>query len=416
MAFADKYILKKAITSYSVKKNPNNNLKIIIVIPCYNEDKIIDTILSVKNNNYNDNLYEIIIVINHSINDKIQIKNNNIKTLEQLNNNIKKNNWNNIFCIKAFDLPPKKSGVGFARKIGMDLAIKRFNDINNNKGIIVSLDADTLVKQNYLSEIDKLFSKNNIEGVSIYFEHQLNNKHINTKQDNAILLYELHLRYFVLSLKFIGYQNVFHTVGSAFAITSLTYAKYGGMVTKKAGEDFYFINKIASNGKFKYLTKTTVYPSSRESDRVPFGTGPEVTKIIKNDSLLTYDFNSFLDLKDFINNFNWFYKISEQDYKNICKNLPENLVDFLNQNNFFDNITKISTNSTNIHTFKKAFFKWFSVFRVIKFLNLSHTVKYQKKDIISQVKIYLQFTNNHNNITDNYKLLQLMRFIDYNNA
>ncbi len=416
MAFADKYILKKAITSYSVKKNPNNNLKIIIVIPCYNEDKIIDTILSVKNNNYNDNLYEIIIVINHSINDKIQIKNNNIKTLEQLNNNIKKNNWNNIFCIKAFDLPPKKSGVGFARKIGMDLAIKRFNDINNNKGIIVSLDADTLVKKNYLSEIDKIFSKNNIEGVSIYFEHQLNNKHINTKQDNAILLYELHLRYFVLSLKFIGYQNVFHTVGSAFAITSLTYAKYGGMVTKKAGEDFYFINKIASNGKFKYLTKTTVYPSSRESDRVPFGTGPEVTKIIKNDSLLTYDFNSFLDLKDFINNFNWFYKISEQDYKNICKNLPENLVDFLNQNNFFDNITKISTNSTNIHTFKKAFFKWFSVFRVIKFLNLSHTVKYQKKDIISQVKIYLQFTNNHNNITDNYKLLQLMRFIDYNNA
>ena len=226
MAFADKYIVKKAITSFSVLKNPSKDLKIIIVIPCFNEDKIIDTILSVKNNRYDDNLYEIIIVINHSANDNLSIKQFNINTLEQINSRKKNNNWNNVFCIKAFDLPNKKSGVGFARKIGMDLAVRRFNKHNNINGIIVSLDADTLVNKNYLIEIDKIFRQNKIEGVSLYFEHQIDEKNINTKQNSAIILYELYLRYFVLALKYVGYKNVFHTVGSAFAITAYAYVKY----------------------------------------------------------------------------------------------------------------------------------------------------------------------------------------------
>ncbi len=412
MAFAEKYFTKKALTSYRIHKNPNKDLNIIIVIPCYNEDKIIDTILSIKNNFFDDNFFEIIIVINHSIDDSKIIKNKNIETLEQLQRFVKKNNWNNVFCIKAFDLPYNKSGVGFARKIGMDLAVSRFNFLNKPNGIIVSLDADTLVANNYLQEINTTFGNKNIEGFSIYFEHQIDEENVNNAQNQAIILYELHLRYFLLAMKFAGYKNVFHTVGSAFAVTSAAYVKYGGMVTKKAGEDFYFINKISSNGNFGYLKNTTVYPSSRTSDRVPFGTGPEVAKIINTGKFLTYDFNSFLDLKDFINGFHKFYNISEHEYQKIISELPQNLSAFLEQNNFFDNISKISANCTNLDVFKKAFFKWFSVFRVIKFLNFSHTVKYQKQDIILQIKKYLQLIDKNYQSLNNFELLKLIREID----
>ena len=412
MAFANKYLTKKVVKSYSIIENPDKDLKIIIVIPCFNEDKIIDTILSIINNNFSDNLYEIIIVINHAVNDNKVVKGNNVKTLKQLRTFVKENKLNNIFCIKAFDLPVKKSGVGFARKIGMDLAVSRFNLLEKPNGIIVSLDADTLVANNYLTEIEKIFDNKNTEGISIYFEHEIDEKNIKNEQSQAIILYELYLRYFLLAMKFAGYKNVFHTVGSAFAVTAQTYVKYGGMVTKKAGEDFYFINKISSNGKFKYLKTTTVYPSSRASDRVPFGTGPEVAKIINDKKFLTYDFNSFLDIKPFIDNFYKFYNISDIEYSKICRTLSVNLVEFLDNNNFFDNIVKISANCTNINIFEKAFFKWFSVFRVIKFLNFSHTVKYQKQDVVLQVKTYLKQINRYNKQINNFKLLKLIRDID----
>lgn len=43
----------------------------------------------------------------------------------------------------------------------MDEAIRRFNDINRPENFIISLDADTTVMQNYLSELEKLFYNNN---------------------------------------------------------------------------------------------------------------------------------------------------------------------------------------------------------------------------------------------------------------
>ena len=92
--------------------------------------------------------------------------------------------------------------------------------------------------------------------------------------------------------------------------------------------------------------------------------------------------------------------------------MPQNLSAFLEQNNFFDNISKISANCTNLDVFKKAFFKWFSVFRVIKFLNFSHTVKYQKQDIILQIKKYLQLIDKNYQSLNNFELLKLIREID----
>ena len=61
----------------------------------------------------------------------------------------------------------------YARKKGMDEAVRRFNFFEKPDGIIVSLDADTLVPQNYLLEIERYFNNNPQKiGATIAFEHQ----------------------------------------------------------------------------------------------------------------------------------------------------------------------------------------------------------------------------------------------------
>ena len=60
----------------------------------------------------------------------------------------------------------------------------------------------------------------------------------------AVWLYELHLRYYKQALQFTGFPYYYHTIGSAFAVNAEVYCKQGGMNRQKAGEDFYFLQKI----------------------------------------------------------------------------------------------------------------------------------------------------------------------------
>ena len=97
---------------------------------------------------------------------------------------------------------------------------------------------------------------------------------------HAIALYELHLRYYLHSVRSTGYPHAFHTVGSAFAVRADIYCQEGGMNRRQGGEDFYFIQKVAQRGSWSECNETCVYPSPRPSDRVPFGTGPAVARLI----------------------------------------------------------------------------------------------------------------------------------------
>ncbi len=73
------------------------------------------------------------------------------------------------------------------------------------------------------------------------------------------------------------------------------------MNRRKAGEDFYFLHKIIPLGEFREVNTTCVIPSSRESDRVPFGTGAAMRKYVASNesTLLTYAPECFYDLKMF---------------------------------------------------------------------------------------------------------------------
>lgn len=360
---------------------------ISVIIPCYNETNILETLDSLwKCISYEHRLL-IIVIVNHSSNSSVEIINQNKKTIQELTD-YKKKYETNLRRLEFLDVTfaENESGVGTARKIGMDEAIHQYAQ-HQKEGILVSLDADTLCAINYLSEIYRQFNKNpNTNALIINYQHQLNN--LSEKHRLASIQYELYLRYMTLAYRYIGHPNAFHTIGSTFAVSASAYCKQNGMNRRQAGEDFYFLQKIFQLGNCYELNTTCVYPSSRTSDRVPFGTGKAVAELIaKGVELETYSFKAFEELRDFFAKHKKLYKIEKIDYEYIVYNEVGGLIkSWLIENDFFTELEQINNNCASEAMFSKKFFESFSIFQIIKYLNFSHTHFLQKVGIFHAIQ------------------------------
>jgi hypothetical protein len=416
MAFADKYLNRYNNYKPFINSIPSPDLKYIIVIPCYNEPKILNTLQSIFKCNLPLNSIEVIIVINSPEGCNNEILKQNKLTYFEINDWIKRNQDRKIkfYLLNKSEIPKKYAGVGYARKLGMDEAVYRFNLLNIPDGIIISLDADTICEENYLTEIEKVYSRfPEINACVVHFEHIIDEEFLSPQIYSAMVQYELHLRYMRLALKYIGFPYAYHTLGSAFNIKAITYVKQGGMNKRKAGEDFYFLNKIFPLGNIYELKTTCVYPMARPSDRVPFGTGPVISNFLNNNDIIyTYNFEAFNELKNVFDNKN---KLFKADIKFIREfiNIQQNIIsNYLKINNFVDEINRINSISTNINVYNKHFFNWFNAFRIIKFLNFAHRSGYNKVKVSQGVMKIMELfgINYQNNISDEELLLLAREF------
>ena len=99
------------------------------------------------------------------------------------------------------------------------------------------------------------------------------------------MLYELKLHHYVLHLAAIGSPYALHALGSSFAISASAYAAVRGVPLRSAGEDFYLLNKLAKVGAVHRATGAGVTITSRQSSRVPFGTGPAVQHLLETEDM-----------------------------------------------------------------------------------------------------------------------------------
>jgi hypothetical protein len=81
----------------------------------------------------------------------------------------------------------------------------------------------------------------------------------------------------LLNLRRIGSPYAFTAIGSALAVTGKGYRKVGGFPHRASGEDFYLLQKIAKAGRVLTHLPARVYPATRLSSRVPYGTGPALS-------------------------------------------------------------------------------------------------------------------------------------------
>ncbi len=364
----------KALTLFDSSKIKESGL--IIVIPVYLEKDVCKTLDSLRNCIMIEQHVAVLLVVNASILATDDIVSEQKRSVQEIKDYGKTYSSDKLsfYTVEAFDLPKKHFGAGLARKIGMDLAIQHFYDFNCEDGIIVSLDADTTVEKNYLSEIFNWFKYSSKRiACSIYYEHPIRGSEFSDEVYSAITQYELHLRYYVFALKSIGFPYAFHTIGSCFAVRAKAYVKAGGMNRRQGGEEFYFIQKLIQIGGYGELNTTTIQPSPRISNRVPFGTGPSIKNIVsQNDEYLTYNPTAFLDLKKLFDSIDDYFGITEEQYQKVILELPGRVRSFLLNSNFWEEVNNLSNTCSSIHSFRKRFFHIFNAFKLVKYLNYTH--------------------------------------------
>ena len=346
-----------------------DNLSVVVVIPCCNETALINSLNSLLHCDDTIGSVEVITVINASEKANENIVAQNIKThieaLEWASKNQKENI--NFYFIEENSLPKKHAGVGLARKIGMDEAVRRFESINNFDGVILCFDADANCEKNYLVEVENHFKKHpKTPACSIHFEHPLTGDDFSGSIYNGITQYELHLRIYKNGLKYANLPYAFHTIGSSMAVRNDAYQKQNGMNKKKAGEDFYFLQKLIPLGNFTELKTTKVIPSPRVSDRVPFGTGKAMQNWVDDGEPLmqSYAVQSYQDLKQFDKVLSQLY--TANDFK-----IPQVIKAFLVSINWLKDLENIRKNSTNKDRFVQLFYNWFNAFKVLKFMHFA---------------------------------------------
>ncbi|MDP1989387.1 MAG: glycosyltransferase family A protein, partial [Syntrophales bacterium] len=72
----------------------------------------------------------------------------------------------------GLEIPDRDGGVGTARKIGMDAALRIVDARAAGGGVICCLDADTLVEENYLSAFQSYFTRTGDPAVVSAYAHQ----------------------------------------------------------------------------------------------------------------------------------------------------------------------------------------------------------------------------------------------------
>lgn len=173
--------------------------------------------------------------------------------------------------------PPKGLGIGFARKMLMD----HISAVANSNDIIVSMDADTVFHRGYFASVAENFRLNpSAFAVSLPYYHRLSG---DLPLDRALLRYEIYMRSYAINMWRIGSPYCFTALGSAIALPVWAYRAVGGITPKLSGEDFYFLQKIVKTGKLLHWNREIVYPATRLSSRVFFGTGPALIKGITGD-------------------------------------------------------------------------------------------------------------------------------------
>jgi hypothetical protein len=113
----------------------------------------------------------------------------------------------------------------------------------------------------------------------------------------------------------------------------------------------------------KQLNEVLVYPSPRISERVPFGTGPSVKKIIAGNTYPVYNFQLFLLLKDFFDGFGDCYESVQ------LSKIPVEIILFTGEENIIRLIAACRNHSSSKANFIKRMFTVFDAFFVVKFLN-----------------------------------------------
>ena len=261
-----------------------------------------------------------------------------------------------------------KFGVGEARRIGLDLGLSVLTDNHVEEGLLFSLDADTMVEADYLAKVRRHFEETECRSAVVDYAHALPD---DPERRVAIVRYELFLRYHEFGLRLAGSPYAFPTIGSTIVTRCDAYVAAGGMNRRQAGEDFYFLQELVKTGGVGRVNSTTVHPSSRVSDRVPFGTGATISRHLSggDDGSMVYHPTSYRVIGDWLSVIEEGLDHPASDILERAARISTELKAFLVRNDFAESWPKIQQNAPDLDGLGRQFHRWFDGFRTLKLIH-----------------------------------------------
>jgi len=363
----ERYLERRQFYPFGVSEKVSPSLGLVVVIPCFDEPDVGAVLESLAACAAPGCAVEVLVVINAPADAGSDTLAHNDSAARCVRDHAagKFPYWMRGYAIEHNSLPISQAGVGLARKIGMDEAAARLAVTTEGNGVIACLDADCSVAPTYLVRLHEAFRRHpDCPGVSIYFEHP---GLFDTDESihRVMIDYELHLRYYVAGQRLAGFPYAFHTVGSAMACSVTAYVAQGGMNLRQGGEDFYFAQKLIAVGGYRALNDTVVYPGVRQSDRVPFGTGPAIRQALERSSgFETFAPQTFRDLARFCAAV---ARAAPSGASEFTAGLPHVLRDFLECQGFAPRLDEICANVASDNSYRRRIFRWFNAFRFLKF-------------------------------------------------
>jgi len=350
--------------------SPVPELGLIVVIPCLQEPTMIEVLDHLRSCRMPPSAIEVIVVINHASNAPDDVRAVNLNSYDDICawKQGHESDGFRVYPIRAFDLPPKIAGVGLARKIGMDEAMRRFAAINRPDGVIASLDVDCLVSNNYFNVLHDYFKVNpDIYAATLAYAHRLD-EISDKRQRYAMVCYELFLRYVEHGWGYAGLPFAFTAIGSCFAVRANACARHHGMNRRRAGEDFYFLHKLARERPLGHISSVSIYPSARLSSRTPFGTGQAIAAWVHGDSnkwsvCKPVRFNELQEMN------NTLESLFDSDTDGWLERLPESLADFLRKAGITNAARNMRANTATATSFCKRFYVWFDGLKAWRYIH-----------------------------------------------
>jgi hypothetical protein len=347
----------------------HTDIKVFVAIPIMKEYDYIEFCLeSISNQSYQN--YEIFVCINQpelmwessefrsycEDNRKTLIYLKCRKDIVVIDKSSRNNGWQG-----------NQGGVGWARKILMD------NILNTarNHDLILSLDADTLIQEDYFARVVESF-KAFPDAVALAppYYHVLDTCE---KQNKAVLLYEIYLRYYLINMFLIRSPYAFTALGSAMVFPVWAYKSVRGIKPRISGEDFYFLQKLRKFGPILNYLDARVYPSSRTSSRVIFGTGPAIDRIMKGDHSVCplYPLALFAHIRD-----------TYDAFPDVFTRKKKTPMDAFLSAQFGENDIwqALRNNHKNVDTFVRACYEKVDALRIIQYLKANYPAGSPKKD------------------------------------
>lgn len=258
-----------------------------------------------------------------------------------------------------------KQGVGLARKLAADIALKWHIQGHIKNEWISMTDADALLPKDYFRALNGTHLKT--PAVVFPFTH----KPAQTPAEQlALALYELKLHHYVAGLIHAKSPYAHHSIGSCMAIRATAYAQVRGIPKRAAGEDFYLLNKANKLGKIRTLgSHSTIVLSPRRSDRTPFGTGQGVNTLSDQTAPLKtklfYPPSTFNCLKIFLDK----VAAGAQTFSALTEGLPEDARSAFADLGLEVALKHCKTHGPTPEKFQRQLHQWFDGFRTLKFIH-----------------------------------------------